>query len=86
VFSPGIDPVNALVTHGNSKKCIFRERQLQDTQVQGGVAYKTPSLKNSLYNGTAMAASEQAQEVLSSAKSRQPVIEVAAGTPIYVLF
>jgi len=59
---------------------------LQDTRVQNGVAYKKPSLKNSLYNGTAMAASEEAQDILNSAKSRQPVIEVPAGTSIYVLF
>jgi hypothetical protein len=59
---------------------------LQDSQVMNGGVYKPPTLKNSLYNGTAMAASEQAQELLNSAKGKQVTIEVPAGTPIWVLF
>src|SRR4029077_727619 len=56
---------------------------LQDTQVQNGVAYRAPTLKNSLYNGTAMAPSSQAQELLSSAKNNQPAIEVPSGTSLW---
>ena len=59
---------------------------LQDTRVMNGVEVKRPTLKNALYNGTAMAASQQAQELLNSAKNKQPIIEVPAGAQIYVMF
>lgn len=59
---------------------------MEESEVQSGVAVKKASAKNALYHGTAKATSEQAQEMLSSAKSRQALIEVPVGTKLWVGF
>lgn len=59
---------------------------LQDPQGQGGVEIRRPTLKNALLNGAATAALDQSREVMSDTRNKAPVIEVPAGTSIYVLF
>jgi type IV secretory pathway VirB10-like protein len=59
---------------------------LQDTRGEGGAVVTKPSMKNALLNGTATAAMEQSQDLMSDLKNRKPIIEVSAGTPICVIF
>lgn len=59
---------------------------LQESDVQGGVAVKKPTVKNALLAGTQAAAFEQARETLSDIKSEVPLIEVPAGTSFTVIF
>jgi hypothetical protein len=59
---------------------------LQQTSSQYGMEIKEPSLKNAALNGTSQAALDQSHEMMNSLKEQRPVIEVKAGTVIYVLF
>lgn len=59
---------------------------LQDTEVQNGVVLTQPSLKNALLKGTATAALDQSRQLITELKDKQPIIEVKAGTEIYVIF
>lgn len=59
---------------------------LQDSQGQGGTVIREPSLKNSLLNGTATAALEQSQNLMSEVKNQPNIIEIAQSTPICILF
>ncbi len=59
---------------------------LQDHHVQDGVAVRNPSIKNALLGGSANAALELSNEVLSFAQENSPKIEVPKNQKIYVLF
>ena len=59
---------------------------LQETHSQYGMEIKDPSLKNAALSGTAQAALDQSHEMMNSLKEQKPVIEVKAGTTIYILF
>lgn len=59
---------------------------MQESEVQNGVAIKRAGIKNALYNGTAKAATEESQTILSHAKNKPPLIEVPANQPLYILF
>lgn len=59
---------------------------LQETEGQQGVAVTKPTVKNAVLNGTAQASLEQANEIASGYKNAPPLIEVPAGTEIYILF
>lgn len=59
---------------------------LQESEVQGGVEVKKPTMKNALLNGASTASLEYARQTMSELRSRQPVIEVPNGTEICVLF
>lgn len=50
-----------------------------------GMPVKETSLKNALLNGTEKASMEEAGDILSGLKDARPIIEVPAGTSIYVL-
>lgn len=58
----------------------------QDSHGEQGAAIHTPSLKNALLNGTATTALEQSQNLMSDLKNRTPVIEVASGVLLCVIF
>lgn len=59
---------------------------LQDQRTNPmGMPMKETSLKNALLNGTEKASVEEASDILSGLKDAKPIIEVPAGTPIYVL-
>lgn len=58
---------------------------LQDSEVQGGVALKKPTLKNALLGGAAQAAIDQSKEIVGATKNEAPVIEVPAGRSIVIL-
>lgn len=59
---------------------------LQESEVQGGVEVKKPTMKNALLNGASTASLEYARQTMSELKSKQPVIEVPNGTEICILF
>jgi len=59
---------------------------LQDRDVVSGVVMTNPNLKNALLNGVKKTALDESKEVLESAKSEIPIIEVSAGTKLFVLF
>ena len=59
---------------------------LQDTQGEAGAVVAKPTLKNAMLNGAATATLDQGREVMSDIRNKQPVIEVPAGTPVYILF
>lgn len=59
---------------------------LQETEVQGGVAYKKPSLKNGLLNASTRTALEESQQMMTSLKNNQPVIEVKNQEPVIIEF
>jgi type IV secretory pathway VirB10-like protein len=59
---------------------------MQDQDVQQGVAVKRASVKNSLLNGASRAAIAQSQESMNELHNQKPIIEVGAGTKIFVLF
>lgn len=59
---------------------------LQDQESGFGVAYSKPTLKNALLNGAAQASLDQSKQIMSNLQNQTPVIEVPAGTEIYVLF
>jgi hypothetical protein len=58
---------------------------LQDSTGQNGTVVRPPTARNALLNGSTRAALEQSNDVLSSVKNRQPIIEVPSGTRIFVL-
>lgn len=58
---------------------------LQETEVKGGVAVRSSSLKNALLNGTAHAALDQSRDLISSYKDKAPRIEVEKGRIIEVM-
>ena len=59
---------------------------LQDSVGQNGAVIQHPTLKNALLNGAGTAAIEQSREIMSELRNSPPLIEVPAGTSIYVLF
>ncbi|MGE4133300.1 MAG: TrbI/VirB10 family protein [Bdellovibrionales bacterium] len=59
---------------------------LQETEVNGGVAYKTTSMKNALLNGTAAASLEQSKAIIEDWKEKKKIIEVKSGTEICLIF
>jgi hypothetical protein len=59
---------------------------LQDVQGQQGAVVAPPTMKNALMNGAAKASIEESQDLMNEYRNEKPVIEVGAGTPIYVLF
>lgn len=59
---------------------------LQETHSQNGLEIREPSLKNAALNGTAQAALDQSHEMMDSLKQAKPIIEVKAGTSIFVIF
>jgi hypothetical protein len=59
---------------------------LQESDVQGGVEVKKPTMKNALLNGASVASLDYARQTMSELRSRQPIIEVPSGTEICVLF
>lgn len=59
---------------------------LQESEVQGGVAVRKPSLKNALLNGAATATLDQGRDIISSIKNKAPLIEVPAGRIVLVGF
>ncbi len=59
---------------------------LQDSEVQGGVAYKKSSLKNAMLNGAATASLDQSREMMNNLRTRHPSIAVPAGKVIFITF
>jgi hypothetical protein len=59
---------------------------LQETDTNGFVAVKKPTVKNALLNGASRAAVEESTDLMSSLKSNRPVIAVPEGTHVYVMF
>lgn len=59
---------------------------LQQTEVQGGVAYKKNNMDNALLNGAAKASLEQSKEIIEDWKEQKKIIEVRGGTEICLLF
>lgn len=59
---------------------------LQDSQEQSGAVVTPPSMKNALLNGAAHASIEEGQQMMNEYRSERPVIEIEAGTQIFVLF
>lgn len=61
---------------------------LQDQEAVGpmGMPVKKATMKNAFLNGAEKASLEQASEIMSGLKDKQPIIEVKAGSTIYVLF
>lgn len=59
---------------------------LQETEVNGGVAYKKSNVKNALLNGTAAASLEQSKEIIEDWKEKKKIIEVKSGTEICLIF
>lgn len=59
---------------------------LQQTEVQGGVAYKKNNMDNALLNGAAKASLEQSKEMIEDWKEQKKIIEVKGGTEICLLF
>lgn len=59
---------------------------LQETEGQQGATVRKPTMKNAMLNGTAQAALEESNEIASEYKNAQPVIQVSAGSEIYILF
>ncbi|MBI2712606.1 MAG: TrbI/VirB10 family protein [Bdellovibrio sp.] len=59
---------------------------LVDTEGQNGAVIQRPTLKNALLVGAGTAAIDQSREMMSETRNKPPVIEVPAGTTIYVLF
>lgn len=59
---------------------------LQDSSGQGGVVVRPPTVRNALLNGTATTALGQSHEIMSEARNKPTVIEIAPGTAIFVLF
>ncbi|MBI2712745.1 MAG: TrbI/VirB10 family protein [Bdellovibrio sp.] len=59
---------------------------LQDSVGQNGAIIQPPTFKNAVLRGAGTAALAQSQEMMSETRNTPPVIEVPAGTSIYVLF
>lgn len=59
---------------------------LQETEGQQGATVRKPTMKNAMLNGTAQAALEESNDIASSYKNAQPVIQVPAGSEIFILF
>lgn len=59
---------------------------LQETEGQQGATVRKPTMRNAILNGTAQAALEESNDIASSYKNAQPVIQVPAGSEIYVMF
>jgi len=59
---------------------------LQDADIEQGVAYRKPSIKNALLNGAARAALDQSRQMMSDVQNAQPLIEIPAGTKFTVTF
>jgi Bacterial conjugation TrbI-like protein len=59
---------------------------LQDTDVKGGVPFKSSTLKNALLNGAARAALDESHDLMSSLKEGRPTIQIDAGKEIVVQF
>lgn len=51
-----------------------------------GMPVKKPTMKNAFLSGAQNASLEQASEFMSGLKEKQPIIEVKAGSAVYVLF
>lgn len=58
---------------------------LQDTEGAGGALIARPTLKNALLNGAATATLDQGREVITEMRNKSPVIELPAGTPVFIL-
>lgn len=58
----------------------------QDSQAELGGVVHQPSMKNALLNGTATAALQQSQNLMSDLKNRNPILEVPANTDLCVIF
>lgn len=59
---------------------------LEETEGQAGVVIRKPTLKTALFHGASSAALDQSKDMLSDVRNKPPLIEVPAGTSIYVLF
>lgn len=59
---------------------------LQETEVKGGMAVKSSSMKNALLNGAARAALDQSKYLISSYKDKAARIEVEKSRVIYIMF
>ena len=59
---------------------------LSDSDVRGGVEVRKPTLKNAFLNGASLAALERSRDLMTDVKSEQPIIEVPAGSAIWILF
>lgn len=59
---------------------------LQQTEVQGGVAYKKNNMDNAILNGAAKASLEQSKEMIEDWKEQKKIIEVKGGTEICLMF
>lgn len=59
---------------------------LQETEVKGGVALRSSSMKNALLNGAAHAALDQSKDLISSYKDKAPRIEVEKGRIVEIMF
>jgi hypothetical protein len=59
---------------------------LQDSDVQGGMAIRKPSLRNAMLNGAATAALEQSREMMSDFKNRHSAISVPQGKHLLIMF
>lgn len=59
---------------------------LQDTQTQGGTAFRPSTLKNAFLNGASVAAIDESRNEMSKLKNEMPVIQVDAGREIIISF
>lgn len=59
---------------------------LQNTQGQSGTVVTPPSMKNALLNGAGRATIEEGQQMMNEYRNEKPVIEVAAGTVMIIIF
>ena len=59
---------------------------LQEAHNQGGMLVTDPSLKNAALNGASMAAVDESRNLMEELKATKPIIEVKAGTQLYILF
>ena len=59
---------------------------LKDSDNIGGIPTQRPSMKNALLNGAATAALDESRDMISKVKDKQPILEVAAGVPILIIF
>ena len=59
---------------------------LQQTQGQQGAVVSAPTMKNALLNGAAVASLQEGQNLMNEYKDEKPVIEVDAGTKLFILF
>jgi type IV secretory pathway VirB10-like protein len=59
---------------------------LQDRDIVGQQVVTRPSAKNALLNGTSRATLDLANETITDLRNKAPIIQVKAGTKIYIIF